>query len=91
MTLLVLESTIDFPTVFHMPINGYVMHLKHIGSCVSHDCVDDQSLGRLCDSFPGSHVRVHMTCGLEEACDLIIWGFLGSHATGGTPVFMIWL
>jgi len=33
-----------------MPINGLGAHLKH---AQSGDCVDDQSLGRSCDTFPG--------------------------------------
>jgi len=37
--------------VFHMPINGLDVRLKCIQSG---DHVDDQSLGRSCDTFPGS-------------------------------------
>jgi len=44
-----------------VPINGLGMHLKrtrsgdHVATC---DCVDDQSLGRSCDTFPGSHACI---------------------------------
>jgi len=40
-----------------MLINGLGARLKHMrsGDCVATcDCVDDQSLGRSCDTFPGS-------------------------------------
>jgi len=43
--------------VFHMPINRLSARLKHIrsGDCgVTCDRVDDQSLGRLYNTFPGS-------------------------------------
>jgi len=42
-----------------VPINGLGMRLKRIrsGDCVvTCDCIDDQSLGRSCDTFPGSCV-----------------------------------
>jgi len=45
------------PMVFHMLINRLGTHLKrvrsgdHVATC---DRVDDQSLGRSCDTFPGS-------------------------------------
>jgi len=45
------------PMVFHMPINRLGVCLKHVqsGDCgVTCDRVDDQSLGRSCDTFPGS-------------------------------------
>jgi len=44
-----------------MPINGLGTHLKraqsgdHVATC---DCIDDQSLGRSCDTFPGSHACI---------------------------------
>jgi len=44
-----------------MPINGLGAHLKHAQSgdrVVTCDCVDDQSLGRSCDTFPGSCARI---------------------------------
>ena len=41
--------------VFHVPINGLGAHLKHVRSG---DRVDDQSLGRSCDAFPGSHACI---------------------------------
>jgi len=53
--------------VFHMPINGLGAHLKHARSG---DRVDDQSLGRSCDTFPGS--RAYISCDLkvvEMSCD----------------------
>jgi len=41
-----------------MPINRLGARLKHVQSgdhVVTCDCVHDQSLGRSCDTFPGSH------------------------------------
>jgi len=44
-----------------MPINRLGVHLKriqsgdHVATC---DCVDDQSLGRSYDTFPGSRVCI---------------------------------
>jgi len=49
------------PTVLHMPINGLGARLKHIRSgdrIVTCDRVDDQSLGRSYDTFPGSHTCI---------------------------------
>jgi len=43
------------PTVFHVPINGLDTRLKRTRSG---DRVDDQSLGRSCDTFPGSRARI---------------------------------
>jgi len=43
--------------VFHVPINRLGTCLKHARSgdhVATCDCVDDQSLGRSCDTFPGS-------------------------------------
>jgi len=51
--------------VFHVLINGLGMRLKHVQSGdhgVTCDCVDDQSLGRSCNTFPGSHACI--------SCDL---------------------
>ena len=45
------------PTVFHMLINGLGACLKHAWSgdrVATCDCIDDQSLGRSSDTFPGS-------------------------------------
>jgi len=51
---------------------------------VTCDCVDDQSLGRSCDTFPGSCAYilcdpkvVEMLC--DQTCDRLCDGFLGSH------------
>ena len=47
--------------VFHVPINGLGAHLKCMRSddrVVICDCVDDQSLGRSCDTFPGSRACI---------------------------------
>jgi len=44
-----------------MPINGLGVHLKRArsGDCVvTCDCADDQSLGRSCDTFPGSRACI---------------------------------
>ena len=49
------------PTVFHMPINGLGARLKHVWSGdhgVTCDHVDDQSLGRSYDTFPGSRACI---------------------------------
>ena len=55
MTLLILRSTVDCPTVFHVPINGRVARLNLV---MSHGRADDQSLGRS-PGFPGSRVLQH--------------------------------
>jgi len=47
--------------VFHVLINGLGAHLKCVqsGDCVATcDRVDDQSLGRSCDTFPGSRACI---------------------------------
>ena len=47
--------------VFYVLINGLGVHLKCIQSDddgVTCDHVDDQSLGRSCDTFPGSHACI---------------------------------
>jgi len=44
-----------------MPINGLGTRLKHAWSgdhVAICDCVDDQSLGRSCDTFPGSRACI---------------------------------
>jgi len=74
------------PTVFHMPINGLGMHLKHARSgdrVVTCDRIDDQSLGRSCDAFPGS--RVCISCdpkvvkmSRDRTCDRSCDSFPGS-------------
>jgi len=56
-----------------MPINGLGARLKRVRSgdrVVTCDCIDDQSLGRSCDTFPGS--RVHISRDpkvVEMSCD----------------------
>jgi len=50
-------GSLIIPTVFHVPINRLGARLKHIRSgdhVVTCDRIDDQSLGRSCDTFPGS-------------------------------------
>ena len=52
-----LVDSLIVPTVFHVPINGLGVRLKHMWSgdrIETCDRVDDQSLGRSCDTFPGS-------------------------------------
>jgi len=85
------------PMVFHMPINRLGAHLKHVqsGNCgVTCDHVDDQSLGRSCDTFPGSRACishdpkvVEVSC--DWTCDRSCDGFPGSH--GWRVVFTTWL
>jgi len=59
--------------VFHMPINRLGACLKRVqsGDCgVTCDHVDDQSLGRSCDTFPGS--RAYISCDpkvVKVSCD----------------------
>jgi len=61
------------PMVFHVPINGLGMHLKHVRSgdrVATCDCIDDQSLGRSSDTFPGS--RACISCDpkvVKMSCD----------------------
>jgi len=49
------------------------VHLKHTRSgdrVVTCDCVDDQSLGRSCDTFPGSRACIsHDPQVVEMSCD----------------------
>ena len=54
-----LDTQLIVPTVFHVPINGRDARLKRIRSG---DRVDDQSLGRSCDRFPGSRVGKSRDC-----------------------------
>jgi len=73
--------------VFHVPINGLGAHLKRAqsGDCIATcDRVDDQSLGRSSDTFPGSCACishdlkvVKMSCDRtrDRSCD----SFPGSH------------
>ena len=73
--------------VFHVPINGLGARLKDVWSgdrVAICDRVDDQSLGRSCDTFPGSHVHisrdskvVKVSCDQthDRSCDV----FPGSH------------
>jgi len=75
------------PMVFHMPINGLGMCLKRVWSgdrLSTCDRVDDQSLGRSYDTFPGS--RVCISCDLKVVkvshdwtCDRSGDSFPGSH------------
>jgi len=47
--------------VFHVLINRLGAHLKRmrLGDRVTTgDCIDDQSLGRSCDTFPRSHACI---------------------------------
>jgi len=47
--------------VFHVPINGLNARLKHVRSgdrVVTCDGVDDQSLGRSCNTFSGSRACI---------------------------------
>ena len=85
------------PTVFHMPINRLGVHLKcawsgdHVATC---DRVDDQSLGRSYDTFPGSYTCishdpkvVKMSC--DQTCDRSCDSFPGSCGRGVDPT--MWL
>jgi len=70
-----------------VPINGLGARLKRVRSgdrVVTCDCVDDQSLGRSCDTFPGSRVCmsrdpkvVKMSC--DQTCDRSGDSFPGSR------------
>jgi len=61
------------------------------GDCVvTCDCVDDQSLGRSCDTFSGSHACtshdlkvVEMSC--DQTCDRSGDSFPGSRGQGVDP------
>ena len=73
--------------VFHVPINGLGMHLKrvrsgdHVATC---DRVDDQSLGRSYDTFPGSCACIScdpkvVEMSRDQTCDRSGDSFPGSH------------
>jgi len=66
-------DSLIIPTVFHMPINGLGACLKRAwsGDCVvTCDRIDDQSLGRSCDTFPGSCACIsHDPKVVEMSCD----------------------
>jgi len=76
-----------------VPINGLGAHLKHVRSgdhVATCDRVDDQSLGRSCDTFPGSRVCishdlkvVEMSC--DQTCDRSGDSFPGSCGQGVDP------
>jgi len=59
--------------VFHVPINRLGAHLKRarLGDrVVTCDRIDDQSLGRSCDTFPGSRACIlHDPKVVEMSCD----------------------
>jgi len=64
------------PMVFHMLINRLGACPKCVWSCdhiVAHDHVDDQSLGRSCDTK-----GAEMSC--DKTCDRSGDSFLGSHS-----------
>jgi len=69
-----------------VPINGLGACLKHIRSgdhIVTCDRVDDQSLGRSCDTFPGSCVCIScdpkvVEMSHDQACDRSGDSFPGS-------------
>jgi len=75
------------PMVFHMPINGLGAHLKRVRSgdrVTTCDCIDDQSLGRSCDTFPGSRVCIShdpkvVKMSRDWTCDWSGDSFPGSH------------
>jgi len=70
-----------------MPINGLGAHLKRIRSgdhVVTCDCVDDQSLGSSCDTFPGSRACISrdpkvVEMSRDQAYDRSGDSFPGSH------------
>jgi len=76
-----------------MPINGLGTHLKHArsGDCIATcDRVDDLSLGRSCDTFPGS--RACISCdpkvvkmSRDQTCDRSGDSFPGSCGQGVDP------
>jgi len=85
------------PMVFYVPINGLGTCLKHVqsGDCgVTCDRVDDQSLGRSCNTFPGSYACI--SCDLKVVkvshdwtCDRLYDSFPGS--CGWRADFTMWL
>jgi len=70
-----------------MPINGLGACLKRIQSGdhgVTCDRVDDQSLGRSCDTFPGSHACISrdpqvVEVSHDRTCNRSCDGFPGSR------------
>jgi len=70
-----------------VPINGLGAHLKRVrsGDCVvTCDRIDDQSLGRSCDTFPGSRACISHDLKVVEmshdrTCDRSGDSFPGSH------------
>jgi len=70
-----------------MPINGLGARLKRVRSgdrVVTCDCVDDQSLGRSYDTFPGSRACISrdpkvVEMSRDQTCDRSCDGFPGSH------------
>jgi hypothetical protein len=92
-TWLVTLSSLIFPMVFHVLINGRVALPKFTQS---RDRVGDQSFDRSPDGFPRSHAdwshdtwEVVGSC--DESGDWITWCFPGSHARGFGLVFITWL
>jgi len=81
------------PTVFHMPINGLGARLKHTWSgdrVATCDRVDDQSLGRSCDTFPGSRACIShdpkvVKMSHDQTRDRSGYSFPGSHGWGVDP------
>jgi len=79
--------------VFHMPINGLGTRLKRARSgdrVVTCDCVDDQSLSRSCDTFPGSCARIScdpkvVEISRDQTCDRSCDSFPGSCGQGVDP------
>jgi len=85
-----------------MPINRLGARLKCARSgdrVVTCDCVDDQSLGRSCDTFPGSCACishdpkvVKMSCdrtydrSCDRTCDRSCDSFPGSRGRGADPI-----
>ena len=78
------------PMVFHVPINRLGVHLKRAWSddCVATcDCIDDQSLGRSCDTFPGSRACISndlkvVEMSRDRTCDRSGDSFPGSCGQG---------
>ena len=74
--------------VFHVLINRLGAHLKHVRSGdhgATCDCVDNQSLGRSCDTFPGSCACISrdpkvIKMSYDQTCNRSCDGFPGSHA-----------
>ena len=54
------------------------------------DCIDDQSLGRSCDTFPGSHACIShdpkvVEMSRDRTCNRLGDSFPGSHGRGVDP------